>query len=55
MAGDDIGLQSSCFNLKSTQMCWLALFALFEYISYGSTAIINIFTPSVRGRQNLTS
>ena len=37
------------FNLKSSQMPWLALSGSFEYLCYGSTTIINILTLSVRG------
>ena len=29
------------YNLKSSEMCYLALSYLFEYLYYGSTAIIN--------------
>ena len=41
--------QLEVINLKSSQMSWLALSALFEYICYGSTAILNILILSVRG------
>ena len=30
-------------------MSWLSLSSSFEYLYYGSTAIINIFTPTARG------
>ena len=32
-----------------TTIKWLALSASFEYICYGYTAIINLFTLTVRG------
>ena len=37
------------FNLKSSQMSYLALSASFEYLWYGFTAIINILILSARG------
>ena len=37
------------FNLKPSQMAWLAFSDSFEYLRYGSTAIRNIFTLIVRG------
>ena len=38
----------SFFNSKLCQTSYLALSASFEYICYGCTAIINIFTLTVR-------
>ena len=34
-------------------MSWLALSDSFEYLCYGSTAIRNIFIPTVRGSTKL--
>ena len=36
-------------------MSYLALSASFEYLCYGSTAIINVLIRSVHGRQILTT
>ena len=36
--------QRVIFNLKLSQMSYLALSASFEYISYGHTAIINLYS-----------
>ena len=41
--------QRVVFYLKSSEMSWLALSDLFEYLCYGSTAIRNILFFSVRG------
>ena len=41
--------QMGFFNLKSSFMSWSALSDSFEYLCYGSTAIRNIFTLTVRG------
>ena len=37
------GEQGVIFNLKSSQMSWVAVSASFEYLCYGSTATINIY------------
>ena len=41
--------QRDFFNLKSSQTSSLALSALFEYLCYGSIAIINVLILLVRG------
>ena len=43
------------FNLKSSEMSQLPLSGSFEYLCYGSTAILNILFCPVRNRLNLTS
>ena len=54
------GDQRSFFNLKSSYMYYSALSASFEYLCYGSMAIImhlfiSVSTGTVFRRQNLTS